>query len=128
MHVAAAGVQVDDGITDKLTGPVVGDVAAAARLVDVDSVGGEDVCARQDVPASAVASHAEREDMGMFDEEQCVADAAGPTLLDQRSLQGERLDVGDTSEATHVKEACRLISSTHLTHVHLTHVHLAHLP
>src|SRR3982751_1447311 len=49
MHVAAVRLEVEDGIPDDLAGPMVGDVAAAAGLVDFDAapsqrlVGGETV-------------------------------------------------------------------------------------
>ena len=36
VDVAAARVQVDDGITDELPGTVIGDVAAPAGLMDLD--------------------------------------------------------------------------------------------
>src|SRR5690349_20298991 len=41
MHVAPIGIEVDDRITHQLAGAVVGHVAAAARLEDVDAKRGE---------------------------------------------------------------------------------------
>jgi hypothetical protein len=108
MDVAAARVQVDDRVTNELAGPVVGDVAAAARLVDLDPARSKHVRARQNVSASAVAAHAEGQDVGMFEQEQRIADDAGSAIFHQGSLQGECLSVGDAAQASHVEWACRL--------------------
>ena len=37
MHVAAIGIEVDDGIADQLSGTVIRDVAAAAGLEHLDA-------------------------------------------------------------------------------------------
>ena len=34
MNITTVGLEVDDGITDELAGPVISDVAAAAGFVD----------------------------------------------------------------------------------------------
>ncbi len=91
VDVAAIRVQVDDRIADDLAGPVIGDVAAAAGFENLDAAGASASGSRQDVRASTVAADAERQDVGMFDEEQQVAERAGPAILDQRALQRRAL-------------------------------------
>ena len=75
VDVAAIGLEIDDRIADELPGPVVGDVAAAAGLVDLDAARRERIRRREDVRAPAVAAHAERQDVRMLDEQQHVVDA-----------------------------------------------------
>jgi hypothetical protein len=60
------------------------------------------------VPASAVAAHAERQDVGMFDEEERVGNAPRAALVDERSLERERLRIGHASESTHIEGPRRL--------------------
>ena len=57
---------------------------------------------------AAIAPHAERQDVGMFKEQERIADDAGPAILDEGSLEGERLSVWDTAQAPHIECACRL--------------------
>ena len=47
VHVAPVGPQVDDRVADDLSGPVIGDVAAAARLVHLDPPRREQIRRRQ---------------------------------------------------------------------------------
>jgi hypothetical protein len=108
VNVATVGVQVDDRIADNLPGPVIGDIAPATGLVNVDAARGEGVGGRKNVRAAAVAAHAERQDVGMFEEEQRVADSASTAIFDEHTLQSERLGVRHSSEPTDVKKACRL--------------------
>jgi len=49
VHVAAVGPQIDDRISDDLPRPVVGDVATAAGLVNLDPALGQSVAAGQDM-------------------------------------------------------------------------------
>ena len=49
MDVAAIRIQIDDRIADELARPVVGDVAAAAGLEDLDAFGREGISGRDDV-------------------------------------------------------------------------------
>ncbi len=60
--------QIDDGIADQLTGTVVGYVAAAIDLVQLDSALREQFVAGQNVGAMGVA--AKREDRRMLQEKQ----------------------------------------------------------
>ena len=87
---------------------MVGDVVAAAGLVDVDVARRQRVGGRENVPASAVAAHAERQDVGMFEEQEGIANDAGPALLDQRSLESERISVRNAAQPPHIESACRL--------------------
>ena len=86
MHVAAIRLQVENRIADDLSGTVIRDVSSASGLVDVDAASRQRIGRGQDVRAAAVTANAEREDVGMFDEEQEIADAAVPALLDERAL------------------------------------------
>ena len=95
MHVAAIRLQIHDRISDDLAGTVVGDVAAASGLVHLDAARRQRFGCREDVTAAAVAAHAERQHVRMFDEQQQIADAVRAALFDERALQRERL--GDTA-------------------------------
>jgi len=77
---------------------VIGDVAAASGLVDLDAARSERLVGRKNVRAAAVAANAERQHVWMFEEEQRIADPAGPTLFNERPLQRERLGVRHATE------------------------------
>src|SRR4051812_28778319 len=49
MHVAAIRLEIEDGVSDQLTWPVIRDVAAAAGLHDLDAAGLQHLLAGHDV-------------------------------------------------------------------------------
>ena len=115
VHIATVRLEIDDGIPDDLSGPVISDVAAAAGLVDFDAARRQRVCARQDVRPPAVAAHAQGQDVRMLDEQQRVGNPVCTPILHQRALQGERLAVRHQAETpdlewprnrTHARPTC----------------------
>src|SRR5690349_22044272 len=60
VHVLPVWLQIEDGIADDLSGTVIRDVAAAARLVNLDAACRQQVRRGEDVRAAAVAADAER--------------------------------------------------------------------
>jgi hypothetical protein len=103
MHVAAIGPQVEDGIADDLSGPVVGHVAAAACFVDLDTELRQALGRGQDVRSPAVSFHAERDDGRMLQQQEQIGHTLGPPLLDERALHRERVGVGDDPEPADFK-------------------------
>ena len=99
MHVATVGVEVDDRIAHELPRPVVGHVAAAAGVGHGDAQFSQPSLGRQNVPAPAVALHAEREHVRMLQQEQRVGNGAGLALLHERALQRQRLVVRHDAQA-----------------------------
>jgi hypothetical protein len=93
MDVAAIRTQVDDWVADKLTGAVVGDISAAARLVDFYSAISQQLAAGKDVRTPAVAFDAKRQHMRVLHEQEDVLDVSRSTLLDQLALERQRLGV-----------------------------------
>jgi hypothetical protein len=67
------------------------DVASAPGFEHLDAARREDVASRQDMRAATIAADAKRQDVRMFEQEQHIVDAFRATLLDQPSLQVERL-------------------------------------
>ena len=133
VHVASIRVQVDDGIADDLSGAVVGDVAAAAVFEHVDAACRERVRRRENVRASAVAAHAERQDVRMLDEEEQIADAPRAPVVHERALQRQRIGIRDQAKAPHLDGPTRFTHRTCLTHLpHLTYLpyltHPTYLP
>jgi hypothetical protein len=100
MHIAAIGTKVDDRVPNELAGSVVGDVAAASRHVDFNAAVREQLAAREDMRAPAVALHPERQHMRMLHEQEHVVDMSRPTLLDQLALKRERLAVRNHPETS----------------------------
>ena len=88
VHVAAIGFQVEDGIADDLSRPVVGDVAAAAGLEDLNAMRREHFRSREDVRPSSVATNAEGQNRRVLDKEQLVRDRLGAAFLNEVSLEG----------------------------------------
>jgi len=102
---------------------VIGDVAAAAGLVDLDAARGERLRRGENVRAATVAADAERQHMGMFEQQQHLVDAAGPSLLDERALQRERVSVRDALQPAHIEHPRCLLHLTCLSHLtHPTHM------
>ena len=110
VHVAPIRPQIEDRVADDLTRTVIRHVAAAAGLVNRDAEIGELLVGRNDVGARDLAAHAEGDDGRMLQEQEQVGNAVGSTLLDERSLQRERLDVADQPETTDLE--CRMCDSS----------------
>ena len=100
MHVArVARAEVDDRVADQLPGRVVGDVAAARHLEQLDPARGQRVLGDEQMLAARAAP--ERDDRGVLEQQQRVAALAAPTRRDQLVLERERIAVGDLSELLH---------------------------
>jgi hypothetical protein len=79
---------------------VVGDVAAAAGLVDFDAFAAERLAREQDVLFFGAAAERDHRRL-VLEQEQRVGDAAFGALLEQLFLQRERIAVSDTPQALH---------------------------
>jgi hypothetical protein len=88
--------EVEDGVTDELAGTVVGDVAAAVDLVDVDAFAGEKVVGGEDVGARGVAT--EGENRWVLKEDEGIANAVGFACSDDFGLNAKAFGVGDATE------------------------------
>ena len=78
---------------------VIGDIAAASGLDDLDSTGGQCLGGGDDVRPGLGELDAEGDHMGMFEQQQRVGDAPRAPVFDERLLQVERVAVGDQAEA-----------------------------
>ena len=108
MPVHGEAAQVEDGIADKLSGSVVGDVSAAIDLVNLDTAVGEEFIAGENVGARGVASHGE--DRRVFEQNERVADAVLVARFDELLLDVESGGVVDTAEMDEVEDHWRPIS------------------
>jgi len=96
-HVFAIGRKVDDRVADQLPRRVQRDVAAAARLHDVDAQLGQARPRREQV--FGVSAAPQRDHRRMLDEQHRVADGAGDARRVQLLLQREaRAVVAPTEE------------------------------
>ncbi len=84
-HDLAKPFELDDRIDDDLTRPVIGDVAAALNLADVDAAGREQFARQQHV--GGVRFAAQRDDRIVFDDDPGIALAAGGDRRVQGFLQ-----------------------------------------
>lgn len=75
---------------------MVGDVAAAVDLVNLDATLDEETVGGEDVGATSVAP--ERQDGWMLEEDQCVADSAGFACRNNLILNAQSFSVRDTAE------------------------------
>ena len=98
MHVTAIRFEIEDGVPDELAGAVVGDVAAAARLVHGDAGVHERAGGRYDIGLLAACLHAQRDDGRMLEQKERVADATGAAVFDELLLQMEAGVVVDPAE------------------------------
>ena len=103
MDVLSIRLEVEDRIADQLSRAVIGDVAAASGLDDLDAARGQRLGGGDDVRPGLGELHAERDDMGMFEQQQRVGDAIGAPVFDEGLLQVERFAVGDQAEAADSK-------------------------
>src|SRR5690606_3245403 len=86
MRVGAIRLQVDDRIPHELPRPVIRDVAAASGLEQPDTGRREFEVALEDVISRVTHLHAERDDVGMLEQQQGVVDLAGLAAFDEAAL------------------------------------------
>jgi hypothetical protein len=98
VHVAPVRLQVQDGVTNDLAGPMVRNISATPGLVDLDTARSKDLGAGEDVRSSPVAAHAQGEDVWMLHEEQQVVNVAIPALIYQGALKREGVPVRHQTE------------------------------
>ena len=117
VHIAAIRLQVHDRVADDLAGPVVGDVAPAARLVHLDLTRGEQFGRGDQVRPRRIGLDAKRDDVGMLEQEKEIGHAPGPALLDERTLHLAGNGVGNHAQPPDLELAhasmlawCRLCS------------------
>ena len=94
VDVSAIRLEVEDGIADELARAVVGDVAAAPRLAQLDAERLEPLGRREHVRPRGLGAAAEGDHVGMFQQQQDIPDLARPPLFDERALQFEAFPVG----------------------------------
>ena len=99
VDIAAVRTQIEDGITNQLTGTVVGDVAAAAGFEQRHAGVFEGGFGREHVRAIVPDLGPERDDRRVFEEEELIGNLAGLARLDQPLLQRQAVGVGDDAEA-----------------------------
>src|SRR5262249_50616058 len=102
VDVAAVGLQIDDRIAEDLAGTVVRDVAAPNGFVTMDTAGCEQAGRSQDMRPPPVAADAKGQYVRVLDEQEQIAHASRPTILDQRLLQRKRLVVRHDAQPPHV--------------------------
>jgi hypothetical protein len=107
MHITAIRPEIEDGITDELPGPVVGDVAAASGLMNLNAFSRERGRRRDDVRAAAASFGAEGDDWRMLEQQQRVANPSGAPIFDQLALHLERRGVLDSPQPPDVNRHFR---------------------
>ena len=118
VHVASIRMEIEDGIADHLPGTVIGDIAAAARLVHLDVPRGEQLGRGNQVRSRRIRLDAERNDMRMLEQEKDVGHTPGPPLFDERALHLAGHGVGNDAEppdfqVTHTyMVACRAVAQS----------------
>ena len=105
VHVLPVGPQVENGVRDELTRPVIRHVAAPSRLVDLDSALGEQFGRGENVRPRALEFHAERDDVRVLEEQESVGPAARLALLDDGALELEALRVRYEPEPPDIERA-----------------------
>ena len=86
VHIAAIRFQIEDGVADDLSRPVVGNVASTARFEHFDAARGKRFWRRQDVGPSSVATDAQSQDGRVFDKEQLIRNGVDQSLFDELTL------------------------------------------
>ncbi len=109
MDIAAIGIEIDDRIADELAGAVVGHIAAASCLEHFDAELGEPLWRRHDI-AAAVFLHTNGDDVRVLEEKQRVGNALGLAILDQNTLQLERVRVRHDTEPSDLERSHRVIT------------------
>ena len=107
MHVEPIRPQVEDGISDELTGTVKRHVAAAARFEELDAFALERLRRGQDVRPIVARPDPERDDGRMLEEKELIGNPVGLALFDQLLLKLERLAVLDHAEAADFQHAAQ---------------------
>jgi hypothetical protein len=98
VDVATIGIEVNDRVAHDLAGTVVGHIAAASGLEDLDAPGGQHVLGRQNVGTTAVAADAQGQHRRVLDEEQQIADVPRLALGDEGTLQRKRIGIRDQAK------------------------------
>ena len=99
MDVLSIRLEIEDRVGDQLPRAVIRDIAAASGLDDLDSTGGQCLGGGDDVSPGLGELHAERDHVGMFEQQQRVGDAPRAPVFDEGLLQVERFAVRDQAEA-----------------------------
>jgi hypothetical protein len=94
--------QIDDGIPHQLSGPVIRHIAAAVDLVQLDSLGGQQLVARQHMFPPGVAP--QRQHRRMLEQQQGIADRARLPRRDDATLNLQRLRVPHPSQRNQMDE------------------------
>ena len=95
VHIAPIGAEIENGIAHNLPWAVVCNVAAATRFMDFYVPLGQQFRRGKKMRPRGVGFHAERYDVGVFEQKQQVRDAISATLFDEAALQVARCRVGD---------------------------------
>jgi len=109
MDVAAIRIEIENRVSDDLPRTVVSDVASAARFMELDSAGIQLSGRRQDMTATTVAAHAERQHVRMLHEQQNISHMTPLALFYERSLEGERLSIGLAAESSDLNTPAHLV-------------------
>ena len=94
--------QIEDGIPDKLSGAVVGDIAATVDLVYLHAARSQKFISGQNVRAAGVSSQCQH--WRMFQKQQNIADALLMTQFDECFLQRQPCGVIKASEIENRKD------------------------
>jgi hypothetical protein len=103
VHIAAIGLEVEDGIADELSWTVIGHATAAPGLVDRNAQSGQPLVGDQHVIPATTTPDPQRHDWGVFEQQQLIGNAAGLSLEHESALQRQRIGVSDSPEATDFK-------------------------
>ena len=110
MDVASIWTQIKDRISNELAWTVISDVPTAACLNDGHACSRELRARGNDIRRPAACSDAKRDDGGMFEQEQGVADSASASILDERLLHRKRRVVLDASETPYIHDSSKFCS------------------
>lgn len=94
--------EVEDRVTDELTGAVVGDVATTVDFVNLDASASEELVGGEDVGTGGVA--AEGENGRMLHEQEGVAEGAGFAGRDDLLHDPQTFGVGDAAELKQMED------------------------
>lgn len=105
VHVATIRFEIQNRIPDDLSRTVVRDITAAPRLVDFDTSRGKGLRRDENVRTPPISPNAKCQYRRVLDQKQQVVDLIGAPLLDERTLQSQRVDVGDNAKLTDFEES-----------------------
>ena len=103
VNVAAIRAEVDDRVADELTGTVIRDIPAASCLDYLHAFFFQCRGRRHDVRAIVARLYAERDDWGVFEQEQLIGNRVRLPLLDEALLQIDAFSVGNRSKPADFK-------------------------